>query len=79
MVKIRCSKCRKVIFKYHKVGKGRILRCYKERIKADYSLRKGDRIMCECGNLIGVDEGTLIRMRQSAFERSGTTAKSLKK
>ena len=79
MVKIKCKKCKKVIFKYHKIGKGRILRCHKQRIKADFSIRDGDKVLCECGNLIGLDEGTLIRMRQDAFERSGTISKSLKR
>ena len=72
MKTIRCSKCHQKIFRYQKIGKGRILRCYKPRIVEDYSIREGNLIICQCGQLIGVDKGAYIKMKQSAFISSGT-------
>ncbi len=71
MITIRCAHCRKKIFKYNKIGKGRILYCWKERIKEDYTKREGDKVLCECGKLIGIDEKIRIRMKQNSFIYSG--------
>ena len=71
MITIKCIKRRSKIFKYLKVGKGRILHCWKDRIIKDYSIRDGDKVKCCCGNLIGVDEGKWIKMKQSSFIYSG--------
>ncbi|MCP4632354.1 MAG: hypothetical protein GY855_05465 [candidate division Zixibacteria bacterium] len=72
MINIKCSKCKSKIFKYNKIGKGRILRCWFEKIVKDYSVRDGDEVNCQCGNLIGVVEGKKVKMKQNAFEYSGT-------
>lgn len=72
MITIKCSACKSKIFKYRKIGKGRILRCYKKRIMRDYSKHENDKIKCKkCGKVIGIDRGSLIRMKQSAFITSG--------
>jgi len=71
MQTIRCAKCNRRIMKYKKVGKGKLLRCWKEKIKSDLTVREGDSVLCPCGNLIGIEEKLLIRMRQSSFIRSG--------
>ncbi|EPJ50070.1 MAG: hypothetical protein OFPI_20760 [Osedax symbiont Rs2] len=42
-VDIHCAKCRQVLFKYRKGGKGALLKCFKERIVKDYTL---DQISC---------------------------------
>lgn len=61
---IKCDKCNKKIFKYLKVGKGRLWHCWKERILKDYSMRDGEKIKCQCGNIIGIDQGKWIKMRK---------------
>jgi len=75
MMVIKCSKCSSKIFKYVKVGKGRILHCWHERILEDYSVRDGNKISCRCGNLIGTDEGKGIKMKQHSFKFTGTRTK----
>jgi DNA-directed RNA polymerase subunit RPC12/RpoP len=75
MVIIKCARCKRKIFKYEKIGKGRILHCWENRIKEDYSIHKGAEIRCSCGNLIGIIERKWIKMKQNAFEFSGTITK----
>ena len=72
MLTIRCKNCKKKIFKYNKIGEGRVLRCWFDRIVKDYSIHDGNKVRCECGNLIGIIEGKRIKMKQNAFEHSGT-------
>ena len=75
MLTIKCAKCHRKIFKYKKIGKGKLIRCYNKRIVQDYSVREGNQVKCECGNLIGIAEGNLIRMKQQAFLYVGTITK----
>ena len=75
MITIKCAKCHKKLIKYQKLGKGRVLRCYKERIKETYFINDKNIIKCECGNIIGTDEEKLIRMKQGSFIFSGTIVK----
>jgi hypothetical protein len=75
MVIIKCARCKGKIFKYLKIGKGRLLHCWKERIIEDYSVRDGNEIKCQCGNLIGIDVGKWIKMKQRSFTYSGTRAR----
>ena len=62
MITIKCSKCRRKIFKYIKIGKGRLLHCWKNRIVEDYSVHIEGEVRCECGNLIGIDEHKWIKI-----------------
>lgn len=75
MIIIKCSKCKRKIFKYDKIGKGRVLRCWKTRIIEDYSVRSENEIRCKCGNLIGIEEPKWIKMKQKSFVYSGTIIK----
>lgn len=75
MIIIKCSKCKSKIFKYNKIGKGRVLRCWNTRIIDDYSVRNGNEVLCQCGNLIGIEEPQCIKMKQNAFIYSGTIMK----
>lgn len=59
---IKCDKCKGKIFKYEKVGRGHILRCYKKRIIEDHSVYNDKKVFCQCGNKIGVDKGRFIKM-----------------
>jgi len=72
MIIVRCAKCKRKIFKYRKIGKGKLLHCWKDRLIEDYTLREQNEVRCECGNLIGIDEGKWIKMKQYAFFYSGT-------
>jgi hypothetical protein len=37
----------------------------------DYSVRDGNEVKCQCGNLIGIVEGKWIKMKQNSFTYSG--------
>jgi len=63
MIILRCAKCKRKIFKYRKIGKGKLLLCWKARLIEDYTLRKQNEVRCECGNLIGVVERKWIQMK----------------
>jgi hypothetical protein len=62
MIIVKCAKCKKKIFRYLKIGKGKLWHCWKERIIEDNSTRDGDEIKCQCGNLVGIDEGKWIKI-----------------
>ena len=62
IITIRCNKCKSRIFKYKKVGRGHILKCYKSRILEDNAVYDEKKVLCSCGNEIGVDKGTYIKM-----------------
>lgn len=61
---IKCDKCNNKIFKYLKIGKGRLWHCWKNRILEDYSIRDGDKVKCQCGNIVGIDQGKWIKMKK---------------
>jgi hypothetical protein len=67
MITIKCAKCKHKVFRYIKIGKGRVLHCWKSRIVKDYSIHDGNEVKCQCGNLIGIDEGHWVKMRQHSF------------
>ena len=76
MLIIRCAKCRGKIFKYKKIGKGRVLHCRKDRILEDHCVRSGTEIRCACGNLVGIDEKKWIKMKQNAVSVSGSVTRN---
>lgn len=73
MLTIKCAKCKAKIMKYKKIGSGRVLRCYKERITRVYDGRmERDKLKCQnCGNIIGLLKGSYIEMNSDAFIYSG--------
>jgi len=75
MIVIRCAACKRKILKYRKIGKGRVLKCYKDRVSRWYVPLKDGTLVCPCGCIIGTDAGTWIKMRQNTFEYSGTVVK----
>jgi len=75
MIIIRCARCKRKIFRYVKIGKGKIWHCWKNRIVEDFSIHNGKNINCPCGTLIGVDDGKKIKMKQHAFIYSGILTK----
>jgi len=46
--------------------------CWKDRIIEDFSIHDGKKVLCECGNLIGIDEDKWIKLKQHSFTTSGT-------
>jgi hypothetical protein len=75
MITVRCIKCKRIIYKYKKIGKGNLWHCWKNRIKQDNSVHCGNEIRCVFGNLIGIEEEKWIKMKQHFFEISGTVTK----
>jgi hypothetical protein len=72
MLTIRCAQCKGKLFRYIKIGKGKIWRCYKDRIMEDFCIYSGDNVMCTCGSYVGFDKGKWIKMKQNTFYYSGT-------
>lgn len=73
MLTLRCSRCKRKLWRYDKVGAGRVLRCYKGRITRVYEARFDESgATCPCGAVIGPDEGPWIKMVQGAFTATGT-------
>lgn len=72
MITIRCAGCKNKLFKYHKVGKGRVIHCWDSRILKDYSVTCAGAVFCRCGNQVGQRVAKGIRMKRNAFTYSGT-------
>ncbi|MFO7814209.1 MAG: hypothetical protein R6V14_00455 [Halanaerobiales bacterium] len=55
MLTIKCSKCKNKLFKYKKIGKGKVLRCWKSKITRIYDTKvENGKLRCgKCGNIIG--------------------------
>lgn len=75
MLTIRCAKCKAKLFKYLKIGTGRVLKCHLARISNDRTIRENGEVKCSCGNVIGKLEPTCIKMNQNAFIYRGTKIK----
>ena len=73
MLVIKCAACKGKLFKYQKIGKGRVLRCYKGRISRLYHAEVvGKQLKCgQCDQVIGDVETNYVRMDQRAFIYSG--------
>lgn len=72
MLTIKCAACKRKLWKYEKIGKGEVLRCYKSRIVREYEYRRnGDKILCVCGAEIGIDKGQHFKMIKKGFVYSG--------
>ncbi|MBI9071222.1 MAG: hypothetical protein JEY94_06470 [Melioribacteraceae bacterium] len=72
MLIIKCAKCNSKIFKYEKAGKGRVLNCWFDRIKKDYSVTEDENKKCKCGSVIGTIGIKGVKMKQGTFTESGT-------
>ncbi|MCK4365554.1 MAG: hypothetical protein KAW45_05860 [Thermoplasmatales archaeon] len=72
MIIIKCARCKRKIFRYVKIGKGKLWHCWKDRIVEDLSVHDGKNIKCNCGNLIGFDEEKWIKLKRHSFLISGT-------
>ena len=73
MLVIRCSACKRKLWKYDKIGPGEVLRCHKDRIAKVYGFEEEwDRVSCLCGHTFGIDKGGYYKMIGKAFTCSGT-------
>jgi len=72
MLTIRCAACKRKLWKYEKIGKGEVLRCYKNLVTREFDYKHdGGKIICLCGKEIGIDKGTYIKMIRKGFIYSG--------
>lgn len=74
VIKVTCQ-CGQLLFKYYKAGRGRLIKCYLERIRHDYvgviDLPSGARPVCPgCGEELG--EIRLVRGRPALKLNQGT-------
>ena len=77
MLTLKCSACRKKLWKYEKFGPGEVLRCHKQRITRIFNYaQNGNKITCQCGNTIGIDKGSYYKMIAKAFTYSGQKKQS---
>lgn len=65
---ITCKRCGKKIFEYIKFGDGNLINCYKKRIVEDNSKNKNHEVMCTCGNVVGRDLSTRIKIDQTSVK-----------
>ena len=73
MLTIKCAACKRKLWKYDKIGKGQVLRCHKSRITRTFDfIQDADKIKCVCGQTIGIDKGSFIKMIDKGFTYSGT-------
>lgn len=73
MLTIKCAKCKSKLFKYKKIGKGKVLKCYKNRITRVYDGKiKEKKLICSnCNNVVGEEISDYIKMERDAFTYSG--------
>ncbi|GAB6100628.1 hypothetical protein JCM16358_25070 [Halanaerocella petrolearia] len=77
MLTIKCAKCKDKILKYKKIGKGRVLRCWEEKIRRIYGKVEEDELVCDnCGNIIGDIKSrgskNYVKMNRNQFTYTGT-------
>jgi len=73
MLTIKCSGCKRKLWKYYKEGPGAVLRCHKRRITRKLDcLEKDKMIICPCGQVVGRDQGRYYKMISRAFTYTGT-------
>ena len=77
MLTIKCAKCKSKIIKYKKIGMGKVLRCWKERITRVYDGKEKDgKLICsQCGNALGHlkenNRGKYYKMDKDQFTYTG--------
>ena len=77
MLTIKCARCKEKILKYKKIGEGKVLRCWEEKITRIYGEITDEKLICpNCDNIIGnvkTERGTnYVDMEQPEFTYSGT-------
>ncbi|SDB56672.1 hypothetical protein SAMN05660653_02833 [Desulfonatronum thiosulfatophilum] len=73
MLTIKCSGCKCKLWKYKKIGPGKVLRCHKSRISKRFDIMERDGMLfCPCGRSIATDMGRFYKMHVDAFTYTGT-------
>jgi DNA-directed RNA polymerase subunit RPC12/RpoP len=74
MLTIKCAKCKSKLFKYKKIGKGKVLRCWKSKITRIYDAEViNKKLVCsKCKNEIGEIKDKKIDMNLEQFTYTGT-------
>ena len=54
MITIKCAKSKRKVFRYLKIGKGRLLHCWRGWIIRDYSILDGNEVECQRSNLSSI-------------------------
>lgn len=67
---IHCVRCNFKIYKYLKLGKGQLIRCWKSRILNDNAIYENDYVKCKCGNIIGINKGLFIQLKQNEIKKT---------
>ena len=70
IILIKCVVCKRKIFKYYKAGHGKLHRCWKKRIIEDNAVYDGEQVKCKCGNVIGYDRGSYIKLIDGTYRIS---------
>ncbi len=74
---IKCAKCKAKIMKYKKIGQGKVLCCWGDKIKKMYGHIRDEKLLCSnCDNLIGEIRSkghrNYVSMNRDQFTYSGT-------
>lgn len=73
MLTIKCSSCKIKLWKYKKIGPGKVLRCHKARISKRFAVLEQDgQLLCPCGKVIATDMGRYYKMHADGFIHTGT-------
>lgn len=73
MLTVKCSGCKRKLWKYKKIGPGEVLRCHKRRITRKFEFEDRDgKVYCLCGQVVGIDKGGFYKMIAKSFTYSGT-------
>ncbi|MDO5713349.1 MAG: hypothetical protein Q4Q07_02845 [Tissierellia bacterium] len=78
MLTIKCAYCKTKLYKYLKIGTGKVLRCHKNKITRVYHspILIGEDVKCpKCKSLFGKDKGKYYDMIQEGFTYTGTKIK----
>ena len=84
MITVHCADCGAKLFRYQKIGKGRLLHCWKTRISSDHTVRREEEdgvgtvvgVYCpRCGRHVGVVEPQWINMHGGTFTVKGSALK----
>jgi len=62
---ISCKKCGAELYRYQKIGSGKVIVCWKGRIIKDTTITKDHNVYCRCGAQIGIDQKVRIKIRQN--------------
>lgn len=75
MLTIKCSGCKTKLFRYLKIGQGKVLRCHKDRIQKYFNVPDIDgegNVTCpNCGRLFAKDTPTYYEMIRNGFTYTG--------